>query len=185
MNRTRHAARHSLVFVAALLACFAAAPAFAHEGTAVIAVENANDRPDGTEYTIRATWTNDGHGAVDATVTATPVDPAGNAGTPVPLEARDDDGRYGGFVSMPSAGLWTIRFSIVEPTGSLEVTRDVIAQATTSTPTTEASTPTTVDRETEPSGLGSPATLLIVAGLMLVTGLMAFLLHRQSKRRSP
>ena len=57
------------------------AAAAAHEGKAIITAETQADRPDGTDYTIRAVWTNDGHPAADATVTATPINPAGAAGT--------------------------------------------------------------------------------------------------------
>lgn len=160
---------------------FGASAAVAHEGSAIITIETANDRVDGTEYTIRAVWTNDGHAAVDATVTATPVDPNGATGTPIPLDERDDDGRYGGFVPMPTPGRWTVRFTIVEPTGTAEAFRDVIAQTTTTVP--EEEPPTTQPSESGyEADAGNVAAIFIVIGLMVAVFAVAWLMHHQSKK---
>ncbi len=165
------------VGVAALVA--AAPAAGAHEGKAVITVETQVNQPAGTDYTIRVVWNNDGHPAADATVTATPIDPAGANKTPIAFTARDEDGRYGGFVPLPSPGRWTVRFTVVEPAGTLEITRDV-AETTTTTAKPKATTTTTPAKKS-----GDPANvsaLFIAIGLMAVVFIVAWLMHKQSKR---
>lgn len=165
---------------AALLIAMATAAA-AHEGQAIINVESQADQATGTEYTIRAVWTNDGHPAADATVTATPIDPAGTNGTPVALMARDDDGRYGGFVPMPLPGRWTVRFTIVAPTGTLQVTRDV-TEATTTTAERSPSTTRRTPGESNSEKAGGLTALFVVVGLMAALSIVAWLMHRQSKK---
>ena len=167
------------IFIAALVAGGPAAAA--HEGKAIITAETQADRPDGTDYTIRAVWTNDGHPAADATVTATPINPAGAAGTPIAFSARDDDGRYGGFVPMPIPGRWTVRFSIVEPTGTLEVTRDV-AEVTTTTAKRVPPTTATTAAKSSSGATGNISAIFIALGLMAAVALVAWLMHRQSKK---
>jgi hypothetical protein len=119
-----------------------AAPAGAHEGDAVITIEAAHPAGTSVHYIVRVTWENDGHPAVDATVTATGVAADGTQLTPVTLTPADSDGRYAGIVAYPSAGAWTVRVTSVRPTGSVERAEQVTAPATT-VPADDASDATT------------------------------------------
>ena len=135
--------------------------AAAHDGDGVLVVESqgpANDRS--VPYVVRLTWENDGHAAIDATVTATAVAADGTPQTPVPMEAIDEDGRYSATLTYPSSGRWTVRFTSVTPTATAEVAEEV-APATTTTPTTIDSDSTTtsigaVTATTEQAAPGDP-----------------------------
>ena len=121
----------------------AASPAGAHDGEAVFAVEASEPQDDGSvHYVVRVTWSDDGHPAADATVTAVPVDAAGAAQTAVPMSAVDQDGRYEATVTFPSVGAWTIRFAAINPDGTHEQAQEVAEPATT---TTAAATTTAAD----------------------------------------
>jgi hypothetical protein len=128
--------------VAALLALLGAAvlglgpvagPAGAHDGDAVLAVE-VHPAGQSIHYIVRVTWANDGHAALDATVTATAVAPDGTQLTPVPLVPADEDGRYAGVVDYPAPGAWTVRITSIDPTGTLEQPQEVTATAPTQAP---------------------------------------------------
>jgi hypothetical protein len=124
----------ALLATAALL--LAAAPrASAHDGDAIVEVEKSDVSGLTVDYVVRVTWADDGHAAVDATVTATAIGADGTQLTPVALNPIDTDGRYGGAVELPAAGRWTVRLTSIEPTGTLEVEQQVTAP-TTSAPTT-------------------------------------------------
>jgi hypothetical protein len=110
---------------------FAASPAGAHEGDAVVTVEAVHPAGLSMHYIVRVTWANDGHPAADATVTATAVGSDGTQLTPVALAPADDDGRYAGVVDYPSAGNWTVRITSIDPTGSIEQAQEVTAPPTT------------------------------------------------------
>ena len=137
------AARPLAALVAALLALAcalgAASPAAAHDGGGTFAVEQTHPTtsPDGASsihYIVRLTWDNDGHAAEGATVTATAVDAAGTAQTPATLAPDPSgDGRYSGTVEFPEPGAWTVRFTSIEPTGTLDHAQEVAAAATTTT----------------------------------------------------
>lgn len=165
------------VGVAALVAV--APVAAAHEGKAIINVETEVNQPAGTDYIIRAIWNNDGHPAADATVTATPIEPTGVNGTPIAFTARDEDGRYGGFVPMPSPGQWTVRFTVVEPAGTLEVSRDVAATTTTTAKPKPTTTTAAAKKSGDPANVSA---LFIAIGLMAVVFVVAWLMHKQSQR---
>jgi len=124
-------------------------PAAAHDGEGAFTVDSA-EPADGTavHYVVRLTWTNDGHLALDATVTATAVAPDGTPSTPVPLTAVDQDGRYEATVEFPGAGDWTVRFTAVTPPSTLEQPQ-VVTVATTST---TAAPSTTAPSTTEAPG---------------------------------
>lgn len=133
-----------LAAVAAALAALGlgtAPPAAAHEGEAVITVETVEPTDLSVRYVVRVTWENDGHPATGAVVTATAVAPDGTQTTPVTLEQVDDDGRYEGTVEHPAPGAWTVRFTVVEPPGTLEHPVDLAAP----TPTTAAPAPEPAD----------------------------------------
>src|SRR5690606_15228637 len=126
----------------AALGLGAAPPAAAHEGEAVIAVETVEPTDLSVRYVVRVTWSNDGHPATDAVVTATAVAPDGTQTTPVTMTPIDADGRYEGTVEHPAPGAWTVRFTVVEPPGRLAHPVELAAPAptTTAAPTTEAPT---------------------------------------------
>lgn len=105
-------------------------PAHAHEGAAIIEVDQEHPGVTATHYFIRVTWEDDGHAVVDGTVTATAISPSGVEQAPVPLNMYDaDEGLYEGTVEMPEEGTWTVRFTSVDPTGSIEHTQEMIATA--------------------------------------------------------
>ena len=128
--------------MAALLALgVAAAPAGAHDGDAVITVEAVHPAGQSIHYIVRVTWQNDGHAAVDATVTATGIAADGTQLTPVPLAPADADGRYSGAIEYPAAGAWTVRITAIDPTGTIEQPQDVVATATTQAPNVTTGAP--------------------------------------------
>jgi hypothetical protein len=116
----------------AVLALWAGvAPAAAHDGAATITVDQAHPSPGSVHYIVEVVWTDDGHAAVGATVTATPTSPSGEAGTPVEMapNSSEEDGLYQGAVDLPEDGDWTVTFSSLEPDGTLEHTETVAAPA--------------------------------------------------------
>ncbi len=120
----------------------AAGPAAAHDGEGILAVETTAPSEGGLTYVVRLTWANDGHPAIDSTVTATAINPDGVTQTPVPLTPIDEDGRYQ--VTLPYAapeGTWTVRLTSIQPTATLElVDQTAPAVPSTTTPTTAATT---------------------------------------------
>lgn len=146
-------ARRSLaaaVVVAA--AAWAAWPAAAHEGAGGLTLEQSIPVSDNqVRYVVRLVSVNDGHGAVKATVTATPIAADGKAQTPVPLAEVDEDGRYGATVTFPAPGAWTIRFTAVKPPATLAQPVTIAAPTTTTTTapptTTTSSVPAAKDTE--------------------------------------
>lgn len=119
-----------VALAAALLALAAwASPAAAHDGDAVVAVEQVHPEGLSVHYVVLVTWADDGHPATDATVTATAVSPDGAQLTPVTLNAVDAEGHYAGVVEYPNPGAWTLRVTSIEPTGAAEQAQDVAAVA--------------------------------------------------------
>jgi hypothetical protein len=183
------------IAVAAVLAVGLADPAAAHEGAGVLVVETREAVPNGFRYVVRLTWTNDGHPAADATMTATPLAPDGTPGTPVPLTAVDGDGRYQASVALPGAGRWTVRFTAVTPTATVEVPEEVVvtttSTSTTSTTTTAAPSPADDPVEAAAPGDddGGPGiAVAVIVGLLVVVGVaagVALWLLRSARRRSP
>jgi hypothetical protein len=124
-------------------------------GRGVLAAESTTPEGGGLSYTVRLTWANDGHAAIDSTVTATAVGPDGAPQTPVTLTAIDRDGRYQATVPLPDAGPWTVRFTAVQPAGTLEVPDQVPPTTTTTAP---PATDTTASSESTPEPAGSSPT---------------------------
>jgi len=177
-----------LAAVAAIAAAmFEPGVAAAHEGQGQFAVETDEPADGGVRYVVRLTWVNDNHPAIDATVTATPIDPAGTAGTPVALSAVDQDGSYQGTVPLPKPGTWTVRFTAVTPAATTEVTRDVTAPTTTPAPTTTepVAPPTTADAAAPVTDTGSAGTIVFVAvvAALLLGGALAY--RSAHRRRVP
>lgn len=133
----------SAVAASSLLAvAVISSPAGAHEGTAVITVESQTVEGTSVDYVVRAVWDNDGHAAADATATVVADSPTGERLGPVPMEPTDDDGRYTATLDFPSPGDWNVRFTVVTPPGTLEITQTV-----PSTDAPVATTETTADPE--------------------------------------
>lgn len=195
MNSSRPLARLCVVAAVAVTVVaivFQPGVAAAHEGEGEFAIETAEPTAVGARYVVRLTWVGDNHPAIDATVTATPIDPAGTAGTPVAFTAVDQDGRYQGEVPLPTPGTWVVRFTAVTPPATTEVTRDVTAPPTTTTTTPPSTTgpsdsPTTTESATPVSssddasdGVGGGAVFVLVVTALAVGGL---LLYRGARRR--
>ena len=185
--------------VAALALVAGGPPAGAHEGDAVIELEAAHPAGSSVHFIVRVTWEDDGHPATDATVTATAVSLAGDQLTPVALPAEDDDGRYSGPVEFPSAGVWTVRFTSIDPTGTLEQIQEVgVSPSTVPTTAADGESEVTVGTEAdtgfapEEDGTGSsgedgeaaaadgddgglPVWLIVLAAVVVVGGAVAAL----------
>lgn len=193
--------RHSLVtrflFLAAAFASFGVAgatgPIGAHEGDGRLEVLTAEPREGGTvAYRVRSVFIADGHPAPEATVTATVVDPA-DPQVPQTLTKDAEDGVYEGVVRFPRAGTWTVRFTSLRPTATLERTED-IAPPSTSAPApdpTASTSPAPLDDEpphsppSAPSGAGSDSSGPIVALVAVVAiGVLAGALWRRRRRTS-
>jgi hypothetical protein len=143
-----------------LLAAFAAAflfarPAAAHDGKPVITVDQAHPTPTSTHYIVKMVYEDDGDPIVDASLTATPIAPDGSEGALVTM-ASSGDGTYQGEVPMAEPGTWKVRFTTVDPNGSMEHTQVVAGETTTTaepasttTSVAETTTPTTAEPETD------------------------------------
>ena len=187
-TRSRPTPIRLLVGLAAALALalgLPAAPAGAHEGKAVLAIEAAHPAGMSVHYIVRVTWEDDGHPAADATVTATAVGPDGAQLTPVTLAPADADGRYAGVVDYPSPGAWTVRITSIDPTGSIEQSQEVVAATTGDDAAddatasdeggfapaddgTGASSGQAADNSSDDSG--TPVVLILVAAAVVVIG---------------
>jgi len=149
--------RHRIAFVlatavAAVTLLASGGPAGAHEGDAIIQLQAAHPAGSSVHFIVMVTWENDGHPAVDATVTATALSIAGEQLTPVALAPEGGEGVYGGAVEFPSSGLWTVRFTSIDPDGTLEQVQEVNVAPTT-VPTTapaEGDSEVTVGTEADP-----------------------------------
>lgn len=152
--------------VAAFTLLASGGPAGAHEGDAIIQLQAAHPAGSSVHFIVMVTWENDGHPAVDATVTATALSIAGEQLTPVALAPEGGEGVYGGAVEFPSSGLWTVRFTSIDPGGTLEQVQEVNVAPTT-VPTTapaDGDSEITVGTEADPGfapeddGTGASAT---------------------------
>lgn len=196
---TRPRSFFTLLSLLALVLVAAAIPASAHEGEGEFAVEAREPRGPGFRYVVRLTWTNDGHAALDSTVTATAIAADGTPQTPVTLEPLDQDGRYAAVVPSPAGGPYTVRFTAVTPEATAEVTQRPPPATTTTTtqpapPTTEpaAATSTTVAEDDEPAddaGTGdeqddsgfSPVFFVVAIAAMALIAVPILLQRRRSR----
>ena len=119
-----------------------------------------------------------------ATVTATPVSPARESLTPVPLTLVDRQGRYSGVLTLPSGGDWTIRLAALDPGATLEAPVAVVA------PTATTATSTTVMIPAPSAAPGAPRNdtdlrwpLLSAAGFAVVVA-VSYVVSRVLKRRA-
>jgi hypothetical protein len=134
------------LLVAVALGTFLSSPASAHGGDPVITVDQVHPGQGSTHYFVKMTW-DDGDPIADGSLTATPIAPDGTEGELVVLETTGD-GIFQGAVPMDGPGTWTVRFTTVEPPGSLETTQVVEGPATTEAPATTAAPETTAAPDT-------------------------------------
>lgn len=158
--------------IAAMLA-WSAGPVTAHEGAGDLAIEESSPVTDNqVRYVVRLISVNDGHGAVNATVTATAVAADGTAQTPVPLMAVDEDGRYAATITFPAPGTWTVRFTAVKPPAVLEQPATIAAPASTTTTTTALPATTATappnDEDAGSGGNGPIVGALLAAGVLVI-----------------
>ena len=133
--------RWSAVPLAVLLTIMVASPGAAHDGDGRIEVISAEPRGDGTiAYRLRVIFLADAHAAPEATVTATVVDPA-KPQAPQPFTKSAEDGIYEADVRFPRPGPWTIRFTSLRPTATLERPEEIVASSTVTSAASSATTP--------------------------------------------
>jgi len=140
----RHARRLTAGLLIAAGLALPASLAAAHDGTAIIQapVATAVART-AVSLTVQVIWEDDGHAAVDATVTAVLVAPDGSPSTPVAMELVDDTGNFAATIPLPAPGQFDASVNALSPTGTLDV----------SLPDT---TPLVVTTTEAPSTTGSP-----------------------------
>jgi hypothetical protein len=204
----------AVAVASSFFAIAATSPAAAHDGTAVITAESQTIKGTSVDYVVRAVWDNDGHAAADATATVVAESPSGDRVGPVPMEPTDDDGRYTATVDFPSPGDWNVRFTVVTPPGTLEITQTIPAVdaggATQAVPTpTPESTSTSVaaaedgsassavdgaesaavsqteERERPTSTAGAALFFFIVAAIILGGCLLAYRSRGQRQAQRP
>lgn len=128
------------VLLAALaLATILAGPASAHDGDPVITVDQAHPADGSTHYFVKVVYSDDGDPVNGLSLTATPIAPDGTEGALVTMTGAGE-GIYQGEVPMASPGTWKVRFTSVDPPGSLEHTQVVAGPTTTAAPSTTATT---------------------------------------------
>lgn len=142
-----------LLALAAFALTAAIAPvSSAHEGEGTIEVLAAEPAaPLEVAYRVRLTFTEDGHPAADATVTAVAERPGAAPTTPQPMTATGEEGVYAATVRFPDAGQWTVRFTAVTPEATLERAETVAPPPTTTTTTSTTTTTTEPPATTAPT----------------------------------
>lgn len=168
-------ARILALAVVAVLA-WSTGPVSGHEGAGALALEQSSPvTGNQVRYVVRLTTVNDGHAAVNATITATLVAADGTPQTPVPLAAVDEDGRYGATITFPAPGAWAVRFTAVKPPAVLNQSVTITAPSTTMTVTTTTTAPpTTTSTATENGEAGvSGSNGPLIVGLLGVGAVLA------------
>jgi hypothetical protein len=141
-----------VLLVAVALGTFLSSPASAHGGDPVITVDQVHPGQGSTHYFVRMTW-EDGDPITDGSLTATPIAPDGTEGELVVLESSGD-GIYQGAVTMDSPGTWTVRFTTVDPPGSIETTQ--VVEGPTTTTAAPTTTTTAAPATTAPTTTAAP-----------------------------
>ena len=191
-----------VLLVAVALGTFLSSPASAHGGDPVITVDQVHPGAGSTHYFVTMTW-DDGDPIADGSLTATPIAPDGTEGELVVLETTGD-GIYQGPVPMDAPGTWTVRFTSVDPPGSIETTRVVEGPPTTEAPTTTAASETTspttaapdtteapgdTDDETaandEESDDDSSSALPLILGGIVLLAIVAAAVYAVTRRKPP
>ena len=177
--------RWRVVPLAVLLTMMVASPVAAHEGEGRIEVISAEPRGDGTiAYRLRVVFLADEHAAPESTVTGTVIDPA-KPQAPQPLTKSAEDGIYEGDVRFPGPGPWTVRFTTLRPTATLERAEEFVAPSTTTSTASSTTTPPIDEppldvRPLEPSSSNSSAAVLISVVVAVVLLAVSLLWRRRS-----
>lgn len=188
------------LLLAVLAILLTPAPALAHDEQGEMTV-TAAEQLDGGRLRVEVgiVYTNDGHPAEEATVTATLTGPSGEAVGPVPLERQEGTSLYRAEIEVPSPGAWTVALSATNPAATAETSIDVAARTTTpptddTAPPPDATTPATV-ADDEP-GVASPVAVaadddggggngaLLAAVVIAAVALVALVAWALVRRRS-
>ena len=165
-------------------------PAFAHDDSGNLSLD-AVARADGTvEVQVALSYTNDGHPADAAEVSATASGPGGATAGPVALTPIGLGG-YRGTLSSLDTGAWTVRAESTAPAATAETTVEIAERGTPATPDPDDTTPDGAPGDTADDGVGSGgdgddggsgAVPWIVGAVVLVAllGAGAWLLRRRA-----
>lgn len=144
--RHRLAAILAVIGAAAGLLVAMAAPAGAHSDAGTMTITTA-EQIDPTTVRVEAgiVFANDGHLALDASVSATLTGPAGATVGPTPLAKQPGNtSLYRADIAVPGPGSWAVAVSSTDPTSQATATVEVAAQPSTTTgPSTTSTPPTT------------------------------------------
>lgn len=137
-------------------------PAGAHDDEGQMTVTTAEQvDPSRVVLEVGIVYTNDGHPAETATVTATLTGPDGQVVGPVDLARHDGTSLYRAEIDVPVPGSWTAAVTSTEPAATAEATLEVAETTTTAGPdatTAPDGPPATVDGEGDDGGrLSGPA----------------------------
>jgi hypothetical protein len=143
-----------LAVVAVLCATVLAAPAAsAHGDAATIEAVQVTQSGTSATITVKVTYTNDAEAVTDATLTVAGDTTAGAKLDPVPMQSTSTAGEYTATVDLPAPGTWNLRVTSVNPTATLQLTREVAAAPeVTASPATSSTASTT----TVPAATGVP-----------------------------
>jgi hypothetical protein len=169
----------------ALASAMVASPAGAHSETGVLSLDLVA-RPGSTvEVQVALSYTDDGHPAEDALVTASATGPGGATAGPVTLTPIGLGG-YRGELQATAAGTWIVRAESADPTATAETTVEIVASGTPDTPdpddTAPADEPDAGGGDVEGDDDGSSDVVpWVVAGVAvaLIVGGGAMLLRRR------
>lgn len=178
-----------VALVVALAVGLAAAPAGAHSETGRLSLDVV-DRPGSTlEVQVALSYTDDGHPAEDAEVTASATGPGGETTGPVTL-APVGLGGYRGELTTTGPGTWTVRAESADPAAAAEATVEVPEDAGPDTPDPDDTVPGDAPGDTDgggggggqdPDGSSSDVIPWVVAGAVVAVavGGGAMLLRRR------
>lgn len=168
----------------------AAGTASAHDDKGTIEVISAEPQGLSIRYEVSITYDNDGHGAADATATVV-AEADGLTVGPDLLEATAIEGVYAATVTFPKSGSWTVRFSSLTPTATLELDETIdiaptttVVPSTTPPPRTTAVAPTVVGLsvEDDEGGTGTVVFLVVIAVVAIGGAALVWSAKRKQSR---
>jgi hypothetical protein len=127
----------ALVALATLLG---ASPAGAHSATGNLSLDVVARAGSTVEVQVALSYTDDGHPAEDAEVTATATGPDGATTGPVTLVPIGLGG-YRGDLPTPASGTWTVRAESADPVASAEATVEIAGSGAPDPPDPDDTTP--------------------------------------------
>lgn len=183
--------RRTLALLAAVVVGIAAlaAPALAHDDQGLFSVTVSEPSGDlAYDLQVALIYSGDREPVEGANVTAVAEGPGGTAG-PFTLEPTEEPGSYATTVTFPAPGEWTVRFTSITPSATIEHPIAVAAPATT---TTDAPTTTTNDQSTSTIELveeeeaaaddGGISPALVIAALVVASAIVAVVLGLRQSR---